>query len=215
MATTRRVVNVFSDSTGFDSFNYMAWREFLFLLRPDLIASGTVHDVQIGPQSVSAAVPSLWHGDNRSWHSCTNGITIGGMAAVVGTRLLAVSPASSLVIAHLGMNNALGGDNAANMLTEANTFITNVRATSGFATVPILFMQMMNQLLSAPAQTVINTYNAGVPAVVAGHSNCYTHPMPTNLQAHHFGDVQRVHENAWGASLMAAAVAAGLAAAGL
>ena len=204
MATTQKVLNFFGDSITLSSFNFMTWREFLLQRRPDFQASGTVQDVKIGPQSYTAAVRSSWFGQNRSYCSATNGITVGGMAAVVAARLGSVSPTATHAIVHLEMNDALGGIPAATSLSDMNTLVTNARAA--VPTLKLLVVKCFNQLLSSPAQTIINNFNSGLAAALAGHAAyCWTTDNAT-MATEDFGDVQTVHLNARGALRMALAI---------
>lgn len=215
MATTQKIVYWLGDSITFGSFDTggMGFRGKFLMARPDFIATGNTTDVIVGPQSVASPVRNPWLGIDRSIHSGVNGSGIQYWITNVVTRVNACALVPTHMVIHIGINDINGPDSAATMLTNLGTLLDLIN--TNWPTMKVLVMQIANELLSGWDSVKYAAYNAGIPAVVSSRDSfCNLGTMPNNLTVHHFGDVQKVHPNAWGFNLMADAVIAGAAAAG-
>lgn len=215
MSTAQKAIMFSGDSITFGYYDFagMGFRAKVLMALPEFVASGNNHDLIIGPQSTASAVPNPFLGDNRSWNQGTNGITISGLNAVIAARIGSASVTPTHHVVHVGINDVNAPSTSAAMLTDLGTLLDTIHATQ--PTAKILVMKIINELFGGgTTAAVVTAYNAGIPAVVAARSSyCNYGTMPT-LAAQHFGDLQQIHPNSWGFSIMADAVVAGIQAAG-
>lgn len=214
MSTTRKAVMFVGDSItkGDHDAPGMGWPGKVLMKRRDFVSAGNVHQLFAGPNG--GLQHNMFLGENRSYLSGVNGQTIEGAEALMPTWIPIAFFTPTHFIIHLGVNNAFGADSAATMLTRLDNLLGVIHTESPSG--KILVMKIINQGLSPSVQTKMDTYNAGIPTVVAGRSaycNYGTMPTLTASVLFRYSDLQTVHQNVWGDVEMADAVITAMAAA--